>query len=126
LYIREKKMKNLLFSAIFMLLVNLSFGQVKKYCYTTYAGTYSMSLYDDGSKKAVYQLYNTAGVLQKTMQGEWMLRDEGIYGPAYMLTITWTGANAGMAELKYVAQYDGYGSLQGIIDSQNRTWNSCR
>ena len=43
-----------------------------------------------------------------------------------MLTITWTGANAGMAELKYVAQYDGYGSLQGIIDSQNITWNSCR
>ena len=126
MYIREKKMKKLLFSAIFMLLVNLSYGQVKKFCYTTYAGTYSMSLYDDGSKKAVYQLYNTAGVLQKTMQGEWMLRDEGIYGPAYMLTITWTGANAGMAELKYVAQYDGYGNLQGIIDSQSRTWNSCR
>lgn len=85
-----------------------------------------MSLFDDGSKKAVYQLVNTAGVLQKTMQGEWVLRDEGIYGPAYMLTISWTGVNTGMADLKFVAQYDGYGNLQGIIDSQNRTWNSCR
>lgn len=119
-------MKNILLSALFILVSTLSFGQVKKFCYTTYSGTYTMSLFDDGSKKAVYQLVNTAGVLQKTMQGEWMLRDEGIYGPAYMLTISWTGVNTGMADLKFVAQYDGYGNLQGIIDSQNRTWNSCR
>ncbi len=119
-------MKNILFTTLFTLIATLSFGQVKKYCYTTYAGTYKISLYEDGSKKAIYQLFNTAGVLQKTMQGEWILRDEGIYGPAYMLTLTWTGVNAGMADLKFVAQYDGAGNLQGIIDSQNRTWNYCK
>lgn len=119
-------MKNILLYALLMFGSTLSFGQVKKFCYTTEAGSYTMSLFDDESKKSVYQLFNTAGVLQKTMQGEWMLRDEGIYGPAYVLTISWTGANTGMADLKFVAQYDGYGNLQGIIDSQNRTWNSCR
>lgn len=119
-------MKNILFIYFFCLISNFSIGQVKKYCYSTYSGTYSLSLFDDGTKKVVYQLYNTAGVLQKTMQGEWILRDEGVYGTAYMLTVTWTGANIGMQELKFVAQYDGYGSLQGIIDSQSRTWNSCR
>jgi hypothetical protein len=91
-------MKNLLLITILTVITNFSFGQVKKYCYTTYSGTYSMSLYDDGSKKAVYQLYNTAGVLQKTMQGEWMLRDEGVYGTAYMITFSWTGLNSSMPE----------------------------
>ena len=85
-----------------------------------------MSLYDDGTKKDVYQLYNSSGGVQKTMQGEWMLRDEGIYGTAYVLTVSWTGLNSSMPELKFTAQYDGYGNLQGLIDSQNRTWNSCR
>jgi hypothetical protein len=28
--------------------------------------------------------------------------------------------------LKFVAQYDGYGNLQGIIDGQSRVWNSCK
>lgn len=102
------------------------FSQTKKFCYTTYSGKYMLTLYDDGTKKANYSQYNSSGVVQKTMLGNWMLRDEGIYGPAYMLTITWVGVNAGMQELKFVARYDGYGNLQGIIDSQNRTWNSCK
>ena len=119
-------MKQLLLIIILTFVSNLGFGQVKKYCYTSYAGTYSMSLFDDGTKKAVYQLYNSAGVVQKTMQGEWMLRDEGVYGTAYMLTIRWTGINSSMPALTFTAQYDGYGNLQGLIDSQNRTWNTCR
>ncbi len=120
-------MKNLLLlTAIFLLSVQISFGQVKKYCYSTYSGKYVMSLYDDGTKKAVYQLFNSNGTIQKTMQGEWILRDEGIYGTAYMITITWSGVNAGLQELKFVAQYDGFGNLQGIIDSQSRIWDSCR
>ena len=104
----------------------VGFSQVSKYCYTTYSGKYVMALSDDGTKKATYTLFDSNGNMQKTMQGQWMLRDEGVYGSAYMLTITWTGLNAGMQELKFVAQYDGYGNLQGIIDSQSRVWNSCK
>ena len=98
---------------------------VKKYCYTTYTGKYVMTLFDDGTKKALFQLYNRGGSLQKTMQGKWMMRDEGVYGTAYMITISWTGLNAGMQELKFVAQFDGYGKLQAIIDSESRTWDYC-
>ena len=65
------------------------------------------------------------GDLQKTMQGVWVIKDEGVYGPAYILTISWTGLNSNMPSLKFVCQYDGNGGLQGIIDSQNRTWNQC-
>ena len=120
-------MKNLiLVSALFFLTTQFGFGQIKKYCYSTYSGKYVMSLYDDGSKKAVYQLFNTDGNLGKTMQGEWMMREEGLYGTAYMITITWSGLNAGMQELKFVAQFDGNGKLQGIIDGQSRIWDSCR
>ncbi len=119
-------MKTLILISILFLISNISFSQVKKYCYSTYSGNYSMSLYDDGTKKAVYQLYNSSGDLQKTMQGEWMLREEGVYGTAYVLSVSWTGLNSSMPELKFTAQYDGYGNLQGLIDSQNRTWNSCR
>jgi len=104
----------------------LGFSQVSKFCYSTYTGKYVIALNDDGTKKATYSLFDNSGKVQKTMQGQWMLRDEGIYGPAYMLTITWTGLNAGMQELKFVAQYDGYGNLQGIIDSKNNVWNSCK
>jgi hypothetical protein len=101
-------------------------AQIKKYCYTTNSGKYVLSLFDDGSKIAAYQLYSASGSLQKTMSGTWMIRDEGVYGTAYYLTITWTGSNASMPQLKYVAQYDGNGNLQAIIDGSGRTWNSCR
>jgi hypothetical protein len=85
-----------------------------------------ISLFDDGSKIAAYQLYSTSGSLQKTMSGTWLIRDEGLYGPANYLTISWTGANSNLPQLKFVAQFDGNGNLQAIIDSSGRTWNSCR
>lgn len=97
----------------------------RKYCYTTYSGKYEISLTEGDSRKATYKLYNKYGDLQKTMQGTWVIRDEGVYGPAYMLTISWTGLNVNMPSLKFVCQYDANGRLQGIIDSQNRTWNQC-
>lgn len=97
----------------------------RKYCYNTYNGKYEISLTEGDSRKATYKLYNSYGDLQKTMQGTWVIRDEGVYGPAYMLTISWTGLNSNMPSLKFVCQYDGNGRLQGIIDSQNRTWNQC-
>ena len=112
--------------AICFLLASMANGQIKKYCYSTYSGQYAMSLFNDGSGKALYQLYNTIGGLVKTMQGEWSMRDEGAYGPAYMITISWTGVNQGMQDLKFVAQFDGNGLLQGIIDSESRVWNFCR
>ena len=101
-------------------------AQIKKYCYTTISGKYLVSLNDDETKKVIYQLFDNSGILKKTMQGTWSMRDEGLYGPAYKITVAWTGINSGMQELKFVAQFDGNGNLQAIIDSQNRTWNSCR
>jgi len=116
-----------LFLLVSLTFINVvGFSQFKKFCYTTYSGKYSMALSDDATKKATYTLYDNAGNAQKTMQGQWMLRDEGVYGISYVLTITWTGLNAGMQELKFVAQYDGYGNLQSIIDAQSRVWNSCK
>jgi hypothetical protein len=86
-----------------------------------------MSLYDDESGKAVYQLFDKNGNLQKTMQGEWIMRDEGIYGgPAYKIIISWTGLNTGMPDLKFIAQINLLGDLQGIIDNRNNIWNACR
>ena len=120
-------MKNILTVTVLCLfLTPFANGQIKKYCYDTYSGSYVMSLFDDGTAKVLYQLYNVSGGLVKTMQGEWSMRNEGVYGPAYVITISWTGTNAGMQDLKYTAQYDGNGSLQGIIDSQSRIWNYCR
>lgn len=97
----------------------------RKYCYNTYSGKYEISITEGDGRKATYKLYNSYGELQKTMQGTWVIRDEGVYGPAYVLTISWTGLNANMPSLRFVCQYDGNGRLQGIIDSQNRTWNQC-
>jgi hypothetical protein len=94
------------------------------YCYSTYEGQYKLKL-DDVSKNVKYELYKN-GVAVKTLTGTWKLKDEGIYGTAYMLTISWTGANSNLPETKYVAQYDGYGNLQGLIDNQNRTWDKCK
>lgn len=111
--------------AMCFLLVSIANCQIKKYCYTTYSGEYAMSLFNDGSGKALYQLYNSSGGLVKTMQGEWSMRDEGLYGPAYVITINWTGVNEGMQGLKFIAQFDGYGLLQGIIDSESRVWDNC-
>lgn len=98
---------------------------ISKYCYTTFDGMYEITLHDDGTKKVFYKLYNKSGSLIKTMQGLWTIRDEGVYGTAMKLTISWTGANSNMQELKYLCQYNGSGNLQAIIDSQSRTWNSC-
>ena len=97
----------------------------RKYCYTTYNGKYEISLTEGGGRKATYKLYNMYGDLQKTMQGVWVIKDQGVYGPAHILTISWTGLNSNMPSLKFVCQYDENGRLQGIIDSQNRTWNQC-
>lgn len=98
---------------------------VKKYCYRTSAGKFEIALFEGEERRATYKLYNMYGDLQKTMQGTWVIRDEGVYGPAYMLTLNWTGLNVNMPALKFVCQYDGNGRLQGLIDGQNRSWSSC-
>ena len=118
--------KNIIICTFFLLVSHLGVAQVKKYCYPTISGKYVMSLYEDGTKNIVYQLFDNNGTLQKTIQGTWSMRDEGIYGPVYKIIISWTGVNLGMQDLKFIAQLDGYGNLQAIIDAQNRTWNFCR
>jgi hypothetical protein len=97
----------------------------RKYCISNNVGKYEISLLEGESNKAYFKLYNGSGALQKTMQGNWVLRDEGVYGTAYKLTISWTGPNAGMADLKFNCQYDGAGLLKALVDPQGRTWNSC-
>ena len=53
------------------------------------------------------------------------MKDEGVYGSAYKIAISWTGSNSSLPATKYVCQYSGDGTLQGLIDNQNRTWNPC-
>ena len=98
----------------------------KKYCYNNYSGKYELALFDDVSKRVIYKLYNNNGTVDKTMQGKWEKRDEGLYGSAFKIVITWTGKNSGLPETKYLCQYDGFGNLQSLSDIQNRTWNPCK
>lgn len=102
-----------------------SVGQSRKYCFSNASGKKELTLFEDGSKKVVFKSFNNSGVLQKTIQGVWELRDEGVYGPANKIIISWTGTNSSLPETKYVCQYSGDGTLQGLIDNQNRTWNPC-
>jgi YD repeat-containing protein len=98
-----------------------------KYCSETNQKRYEITLIDDATYKATFNLYdNTTGRLLKSTQGEWTIRDEGVYGSVYRLTFEFTGANSNLPSMKFTCQYDGYGQLQAIIDSQDRTWNQCR
>ena len=98
----------------------------KKYCITNYKGKYEISLLDDGSHKGYFNLYDNYENLIKTTQGEWILRDEGVYGSAYVLTFEFKGVNSNLPSMKFTCQYNGSGQLQAIIDNQDRTWNMCR
>jgi len=96
------------------------------YCYTNINGRYQLGLDDGGAHYVTYQQYNLGGSLIKTVVGKWILQDEGVYGPAMILTISFTGKNAGLPSMKFNAQYDGFGNLQGLIDNQGRIWGTCR
>lgn len=98
----------------------------RNYCISTTANKYILSLFDDGSKKVIYKLYDKNGNLTKTIQGVWVIKDEGVYGAAYFLYISWSGLNSNMPNLKYTCQYDAKRVLQSIIDSQGRTWFECK
>jgi len=101
-------------------------AQNSKYCSETEQGRYEITLIDDGTYKATFNYYDTYGMELKSTQGKWTIRDEGFYGPAYRLTFEFTGLNSNLPSMKFTCQYDGYGQLQAIIDSQDRTWNKCR
>lgn len=101
-------------------------AQTKKYCVTSYKNKYEISLLDDGTHKAYFKLFDTFDRLQKTTQGIWSLRNEGVYGPAYILTFDFTGINSNLPSMKFTCQYDGSGNLQALIDNQDRTWERCR
>lgn len=103
--------------------VNLDY---RYYCYTNINGRYQLGLDDSGAHNITYQQYNLSGSLIKTVVGKWTLQDEGVYGPAMTLTISFTGKNAGLPSMKFIAQYDGFGNLQGVIDNQGRIWGACR
>jgi hypothetical protein len=119
-------MKKLFLLGFLVLSINLTFSQEKKYCVSNSSGVYEISLSDDGSGDATFNLYDSYGNLKKATQGKWSLRDEGVYGTSYVLTFVFTGKNSNLSPMKFTCQYDGYGKLQALIDSQSRTWNSCR
>jgi uncharacterized protein (TIGR02145 family) len=96
------------------------------YCYNSLVDRYQLALDFGASNNVTYQLYNSSGTLIKTVSGKWVLQDEGVYGPAMVFTISFTGKNAGLPSMKFNAQYDGFGNLQGLIDSRGRIWNACR
>jgi hypothetical protein len=118
--------KAVLLSVFLVLFIFDGKSQIKNFCYTLSNGKYVLALYDDGTKKVSYDLYSNSGTLQKTVKGTWTLRDEGVYGPSYVLTVAWTGVNAGLPELKFNVVYDGYGNMQSLTDVTGRTWNNCR
>jgi hypothetical protein len=97
----------------------------RNYCISTSSNKYILSLFDDGSKKVIYKMYDLNGNLSKTIQGVWEINNEGVYGSAYILKTSWTGLNSGMPSLRFTCQYYAGGKLQSIIDSQNRTWYEC-
>lgn len=101
-------------------------NSIKKYCVNTVKGKYEITLLDDKTYTVSYKLYDKLNKLIKTVQGKWTLRDEGVYGTAYRLTIDFTGANSNLPSMKFTCQYDGSGNLQSLIDNQDRTWNWCR
>lgn len=105
---------------------NVNEGSNKKYCVNTIKGRYEITLLDDKTYTVYYKLYDKLGKLIKTVQGKWTLKDEGAYGPAYRLTINFTGVNSNLPAMKFTCQYDGNGTLQALIDNQDRTWNWCK
>jgi hypothetical protein len=110
---------------LLMFSIHYTNAQSKEYCISNSTGKYEITLSGDGSNNATFNLYDNNGNLKKATQGEWILRDEGVYGPSYVLTFVFTGKNANLSPMKFTCQYDGYGNLQALIDSQSRTWNKC-
>lgn len=101
-------------------------SESKKYCVSTYKNKYEIVLSVNDSNKAFYNLYDNNNKLIKTTNGKWTIKDEGVYGAAYRLTFDFTGANSNLPSMKFTCQYDASGQLQALIDSQDRTWESCR
>jgi WD40 repeat protein len=98
---------------------------IQNFCFTTYEGKYKISLFNDGSYNASYKLFSSTGQLKKTVSAKWSIKDEGVYGSAYILYVNFTGANASLGSMKFTCQYDAGWSLQAIIDNRDRTWNAC-
>jgi hypothetical protein len=101
-------------------------SESKKYCVSTYKNKYEIVITVDDSNKAYYNLYDNNNKLIKTTKGKWTIKDEGVYGAAYRLTFDFIGANSNLPSMKFTCQYDASGQLQALIDSQDRTWESCR
>ena len=98
---------------------------IKIFCIRTITSKYELTFFEGGANSLLYKLYNNEGNLLKTMQGKWKMQDEGVYGSLYKIRISWSGLNTNMPELVFVGQFDAFGSIQGIIDSENRTWQLC-
>ena len=101
-------------------------GIIRKYCHSKYNEKYEITMTENNNSTVTYKVYDILGSLKKTIQGTWTKINEGVYGPVDVITIKFTGINSGLPNMKFACQYDGKGSLQGIIDSQNNIWNYCR
>jgi hypothetical protein len=111
-------MKTLITILIALFFTLKSSGQgVESYCFATSKGEFKITLVDEG-KSAFYNLFNSSGSLQKSMVGKWSIREN-------TLVITWTGANAGMPDLRMACQRRADNSIKALLDSESRVWNNC-
>jgi hypothetical protein len=111
-------MKTLITILIALVITVKSSGQgIESYCYETSKGEFKITLMDEG-KSAFYNLFNSSGSLQKSMVGKWRISEN-------TLVITWTGANAGMPDLRMACQRRSDNSIKALLDSESRVWNNC-
>ncbi len=104
---------------------NVQASSTKKFCYATSMYKYELTMEEGSTNKVYYKLYNSNGKLEKTIQGIWTMRNDGVYGNAYNLTIEWTGANSSMSDLKFNCRFYANGQIQSLTDNQKRVWEQC-
>ncbi len=94
-----------------------------KFCFSNSSQSQSVTLFDKTyhsqfetglEEQPATVVIKTSNGVQKTIQGTWIIRSEGVYGPADFLTITFTGANSQLGKLKFLVLRDNNGNTQTL------------
>jgi hypothetical protein len=107
------------FSTLFFL--NGNSQGIKSFCaYDNLNSKYELNLNED-SKSLTYKKYNSSGSLLQTLNGTYVMRDEGVYGPTFKIIASINGNT-----LKWLVIRDGFGNIQELRDeSAGRVWSKC-